>query len=326
VSPTITRATPDWRPSGSPHLAARHASGESQEPCAGGNPLPDDHPAHDDAQLAPVVGNHLASDRRRPEPQTSHVTGNHLDPDDHTAPENHGWPVVGVDQHARPTVVNTTPVAGPSGGQQHYRAEDALLGLTAQTLDDIEKVRIATQNRIGALEREGLGDLATTDQLRVQLLEIARIEHELTLTLRRALRTHRLGPWVKRTVGVGEKQGARLIAAIGDPAWNDADKRPRRGPAELWAYCGFAPGQRRQKGVKNNWNTTAKMRAFLVAESCIKQRHSPYRTDYETARAKWVEHDTSDAHKHAHALRVVAKAVLRDLWIEARDLESQECQ
>jgi hypothetical protein len=32
------------------------------------------------------------------------------------------------------------------------------------------------------------------------------------------MRAHPLGPWVKRTTGVGEKTGARLLAAIGDPA------------------------------------------------------------------------------------------------------------
>jgi hypothetical protein len=60
------------------------------------------------------------------------------------------------------------------------------------------------------------------------------------------------------------------------------------------------------------------MRAFLIAESCIKQRTSPYRADYDRARASWADKDTSDGHKHNHALRVVAKAVLRDMFIEAR--------
>jgi hypothetical protein len=62
------------------------------------------------------------------------------------------------------------------------------------------------------------------------------------------------------------------------------------------------------------------MRAFLVAESCIKHRTSPYRTVYDAARLSWADRDTSDGHKHNHALRLVAKAVLKDLWIEGRRL------
>lgn len=50
----------------------------------------------------------------------------------------------------------------------------------------------------------------------------------------------------------------------------------------------------------------------------MKQRRSPYREVYDQARASWVERETSDAHKHQHALRCVAKAILKDLWVEAR--------
>jgi hypothetical protein len=144
---------------------------------------------------------------------------------------------------------------------------------------------------------------------------------------------------VKATKGVGEKQGARLLAAIGDVTYNHLADRPRRGPAELWAYCGYHclavqrssdtrknPGgetiaARRKKGERSNWNATAKMRAFLIAESCIKCMDSPYRAVYDKARASWVDRDVKDGHKHNHALRLVAKAVLRDLFLAARRLD-----
>lgn len=207
----------------------------------------------------------------------------------------------------------------------------------AAFLDDTERVRKASENRLRAMLVE-LGECAVdeaTDLVKVfakapndaptrvrvyaqQLHGIAALEHQAELALQRAMRAHPLSPWIKRTVGVGEKQGARLIAAIGDPAWNAAEDRPRRGPAELWAYCGYRPGQKRQKGVRANWNAEAKMRAFLVAESCIKQMHSPYRAVYDRARVNWAERETSDLHKHNHALRCVAKAVLKDLFLEAK--------
>lgn len=197
-------------------------------------------------------------------------------------------------------------------------AADTFLALAAATLDDIEKLRIATANRIDAMAREGITG-PESDRLQLLLDGIKALEHQATLDLQRALRKHPLGPWVKRTIGVGEKQGARLIAAIGDPAWNSAEDRPRRGPAELWAYCGFRPDQKRRKGVQSNWNADAKMRAYLIAESCLKHKAtSPYGPVYDAARASWADRDVADGHKHNHALRCVAKKVLRDLFLEAR--------
>jgi hypothetical protein len=195
------------------------------------------------------------------------------------------------------------------------------LRLAADSLLDVERLRIATENRIRALS-EIPGWELTPAALRWQahLADLRALEHQVELELVRALRHHPLGQWVKRTVGIGEKQGARLLGALGDPAWNALEQRPRRGPAELWAFCGYVPGQRRRKGERSNWNAAAKMRAYLVAESCVKQRHSPYRPVYDAARASWAERQVPDAHKHAHGLRLVAKAVLRDMWMEAMRL------
>lgn len=216
-----------------------------------------------------------------------------------------------------------------AGGQReggHHEREThslgaafALLKIAADTLDDVEKVRIATGNRLGAWDRDELP--TGPERARAQLLldALAATEHQATLELQRALRKHPLGPWVKQTIGIGEKQGARLIAAIGDPYWNTLEDRPRRGPAELWAYCGYAPSQKRRKGIKSNWNAEAKMRARLCAESCVKHMHSPYRAIYDAGRTAWADRETSDLHKHNHALRCVAKAILKDLYLAARD-------
>jgi len=264
---------------------------------------------------------------------------------------------------------------------------DPLLALAADVLDDLEKVRIANENRLRQLTRTGLDadgqergfglDESHPDVARLAALVamLAGAEHKAALNLQRVMRRHPLGPWVKATTGIGEKQGARLIAAIGDPYWNTLHGRPRT-VSELWAYCGYhvvpagqesrgtqkltadgdlngsGPGQgghdtqgtpagvapKRQRGQKANWSATAKMRAFLAAESCMKQRESPYRAVYDTTRAKYAEavHDgecarcgprndparpgspLSEGHKHARALRAVAKEILRDLWHEAR--------
>jgi len=199
-------------------------------------------------------------------------------------------------------------------------------------------MRIATENRIRALsDIKGLTGSPEHERMSVIADQLRAIEHDVVLELRRLMRAHPLGPFVKRTIGLGEKQVGRLLAAIGNPyikpAVIDSDtgeviepSRPRRGPAELWAYCGFhvVDGQRprRRRGEVANWNNIAKVRARLCAESCVKQMRSPYRPVYDAERARWAGRDTTDLHKHNHALAVVAKAILRDLWVEAKAVAS----
>ena len=85
------------------------------------------------------------------------------------------------------------------------------------------------------------------------------------------------------------------------------------------------------------------MRAFLVAESCIKQSGTPHRAVYDATRAKYADalhaaecircgpkgkpapigSPLSDGHKHARALRAVAKEVLKELWREARRIHEE---
>ena len=266
--------------------------------------------------------------------------------------------------------------------------------ILADILDDVERIRIANENRVRQHTRDvpdadgGLrGGMVPMDDRSIQGLTtlidiIADAEHQAELMMKRAIRRHVLGSWIRTTVGIGEKQGARLLAAIGDPYWNDLYDRPRT-VSELWAYCGYSviklpatdhcssetqcglvggggtasdPGhdvretqrhtagvaQFRAKGTKVNWSPAARMRAHLVAESCIKQSHSPYRVVYDAGRAKYADaiHMTpcrrcgpagnpaatgtplSAGHQHARALRLVAKEILRDLWVQARDIHA----
>lgn len=313
-----------------------------------------------------------------------------------------GWPAAGD---------HSSPMPGPS-------LADPLLALAADVLDDLEKVRIANENRLRQLTRSaedsdgeirGFGlDEGHPDVARLAALVkmLADAEHQAELNLGRLMRNHPLGPWVKATAGIGVKQGARLIAALGDPyvrpeiVRKDGAVEPSRARlvSELWAYCGYhvistpvsahtpngtprgiaadghdlpadpnghigtpspgaggdqghsGPGEfgahfanagvapKRQRGARANWSATAKMRAYLVAVSCMKHMESPYRAVYDDTRAKYAGavHQVacircgpkntpaepgsalSDGHKHARALRAVAKEVLRDLWREAR--------
>ena len=188
--------------------------------------------------------------------------------------------------------------------------DDPTLALAADTLDDLERVKIASQNRLRSLTddtpdadgvlRGSAMPLSHPEVARlaalVQMVEAA--EHQAVLNLQRAMRSHPLGPWVKAQRGIGEKQAARLLAKIGDPCVN-ATAGTYRTVSQLWAYCGLHvvaggdPGQspadtqslpagvaaRRQKGQKANWSTDAKTRAWLIVQSCMKQLDTSCKTD-----------------------------------------------
>lgn len=272
------------------------------------------------------------------------------------------------------------PLDGTRGEPLPIRPSDhqgAFLLIYADALDDLERVRIATANRARALnDDKGMSDTPEAARMFGLVNALADLEHKAELELKRGLRNHPLGAWVKAATGIGEKQGGRLLAAIGDPYWHSQQDRPRT-VSELWAYCGYhvlrsglgpidthgscagadpssrpdhlrvktqsghvgvAPSRRR--GQRANWNAVAKMRAFLVAESCMKQMDSPYRKVYEAGREKYADavhpvecrrcgpsgnpaqvgSPLSAGHQHARALRLTAKEILRDLWTESKRL------
>lgn len=219
---------------------------------------------------------------------------------------------------------------------------DPLLALLADTLNDLEKVRIAQENRLRQLTRDvedkdgevrGFG----LDERNPQVAKLSgtveamgKLEHEAVLNLQRRLRQHPLGPWVKQQKGIGEKQAARLLAAIGDPYWNDLHQRPRT-VSELWAFCGLhvfpdeGVAAHRRKGVQANWSTTAKTRAYLIATSCIKQLNSPYRSAYQHRRDRTAHThpEWTPLHAHNDALRITAKTILKDLWRAAKQCHEE---
>lgn len=193
---------------------------------------------------------------------------------------------------------------------------------------------------------------------KVMLANVEQLEHQQVLALQREFRKNPLCAWQKREKGVGEKQAARLLAVIGDPYWNDLHDRPRTvselwaycgyhvlpagatAPSTTKSQAPL-PGVavRRKKGQLANWSTKAKTRAYLIAEKCVVAgKGGRYNALYYAEKERLVDavHATdchrcgpagkpaiagtelSPGHRHARALRKVAKEILKDLWIEAR--------
>jgi hypothetical protein len=145
--------------------------------------------------------------------------------------------------HHRPSSVPDSQDTRSGGGGPILR--DPALALAADVVDDLERVKIANQNRLRTLTAQdeyGHGmsvDHPDVKRLAALVKALEDAEHQATLNLARVMRHHPLGEWVKNSKGVGEKQAARLLASIGDPYWNDLHSRPRR-LRELYAFCGMS--------------------------------------------------------------------------------------
>jgi hypothetical protein len=269
-----------------------------------------------------------------------------------------------------------------------------MLGVFAAQVDDLETMRIASAHRYRTLATDAVDkddvvrglNLGVDHPASVRLREVVggmdALEKQAIKNLENLMKKSDWWGWIQQAKGVGAKQLARLLSAIGDPYWHAVEERPRR-VGELWAYCGYhavpvgddgkvissdktsgdghqyaenhvvgaVPGTdfyqaapRRQKGIQANWSEDARKRAWLIANSCLKQRSGKYREVYDDTRRKYEEgvHKVacircgpagspaaigtplSLGHQHGRALRMVSKTVLKDLWIEARRQHGDE--
>lgn len=234
----------------------------------------------------------------------------------------------------------------------------ATIRLLGRTLDDLEKLRIQNELRIGAAGRDGI-DAPWAEQIDGGMRAV---EHAAELELKRAWRRldHPAVAWAKAIPGAGEVLMARLFAEIGDPA-----ERPN--PGKLLAYCGHGDPARAGRVPKNatqaelfkRGNPNAKKATWKLAyqfmrtvgtpaeaiqaplpnESAPRRApRSPYRDIYDarkTATEGKLHKEScvrcgpsghpalpgspwSDAHRHADALRIVGKRFLIDLWVASR--------
>lgn len=319
--PTIALPSPNSDPSGGPQSTGRHAPIATRGTGAAGLTSPAAVPPAIPDEVSPQGTKSLRQSRSHAAP-TGTPTGGDQTTGGQLRDDSQADDAAGLDVPDQAALIHTTPTKAS--------LLDPALSLAADILDDLERVRIANENRLRQLtrtgedadgEERGFGlDESHPDVARLAAMveTLAKVEHDATLNLQRKLRKHPLGPWAKAQRGIGEKQGARLLAAIGDPYIRpesineDGSIRWKEGPrtvSALWAYCGLhvlPAGQstteahvahaggdqlggdlgpdsadtqstragvaaKRRKGVRSNWSGNAKMRSYLVAESCMKQ-------------------------------------------------------
>jgi len=236
----------------------------------------------------------------------------------------------------------------PEGGGGYRRRSDTHLGreptaafavfaLMAKQAERAERVSTGFQQA-----RQSLLEDHAADPLVVSAVWVLEDAEARAVELARAL---------KNGAGRGKKRVPGLRAYCPDPnVVAFADATPGLGDAvlfflgllpqwvadfktvsKLWAYCGLhvlpegrAPkkGDLNGGGTKGDWSPYLKAIAILrLADPCVKCRTSPYRPVYDARRActAAAHPDWTDMHAHRDAMRVTAKAILKDLWRVSRN-------
>lgn len=232
-------------------------------------------------------------------------------PDAHRSRETQIW--LGVGGQATETTHSYIESHITNGGLGPILVNHTLQ-MCAEVVDDLEKVKIANENRLRTLTMDGEhGHGMSIDHPDVKRLAdivaaLSAAEHQAVLNLQRVMRKHPLGTFVKNSKGIGEKQAARLLASIRDPYWNDLHNRPRK-LRELYRFCGMdvvntsaqldadsqAPcgagvAPSKQRGERVHWSPDARMRLWLIASQCVMVGHGgPYRAVYDEGRAKYAD-------------------------------------
>jgi hypothetical protein len=238
-------------------------------------------------------------------------------------------------------------------------ADLKVLRALAFTLDDLQRMRIMTGNRIAAAERT-YGD--ALPHLYEALEPLVDAERRAERMLKQVWRRHPLAPWATTVPGCGEKLIARLIAVTGEPslravghwALTEAQKRvwvvdgyEERSAGQLLAYCGHGDPARsvRRAGLTREellkvGNPAAKLAAWKLGFQFMRTHRSPYRDVYLAERARYADKahvracvrcgpagrpalpgsPWSENHKHHAAIRNTTHAFLVELWCESRRL------
>lgn len=186
--------------------------------------------------------------------------------------------------------------------------QHAALSSTARQVLLLEKTCTAIANQIAALRKDGVPDLDMAGVIEAK----EAIARDVKRWKRRIARDHKsvaAVAWSRGVLGLGD--AVALFLGIVPPLNEFANV------AKLWKYCGLAPSQGKGKGKESAYSWDAKSFAIVrLAEPCMKCKGSPYRATYDARRAQtFLTHpEWTDGHSHRDALRITAKAILRDLW------------
>lgn len=257
-----------------------------------------------------------------------------------------------------PANVAAPPTPGPPAGFDFAAERERwqALRVWSSMLTDAQHARISIGNRIGSATVDGALFDGHVDTLKAAERGIALgMKRAMRTTVGPNVRAwQQTTPGIGEHL-LARLLGDTLHPAIAWPHhWEGtgadrvlvAEEPYLRGLYQWWSYCGMGDaGRRKRAGMTADeaaslGRPSAKMLARLLAEASMKAGahgkrkgscvddgegllHAPgcgchrYRLVYDETKARHVESVTK-GHAHNRALRIVAKEILRDLWIAAR--------
>lgn len=210
----------------------------------------------------------------------------------------------------------------------------ALLGHYARQLGDVQDIRIALANRLGAMERDGLAEEWRAPISHI-VTEVQTIEKAVAKELTSLMKHHPLKPFIEAAPGIGLPGVARLLGIVGS-----LDRFAT--VQKLWAYLGLhvvdGRAPRRRRGETANWNQAGRKHCYVLSECIVKVGRGKYRQAYDRKKVDYLArqrtgpsncpfgqtHLNKDkkpiecglGHAHNAAMRYAIKIFLRDLWSE----------
>jgi len=208
-----------------------------------------------------------------------------------------------------------------------------------QSYYDLQRLRIAIENRLRAIYYRELGEQVSKEEGETRFKQyihaishksllgrlyttLEQHEKELRESIEEEVRMHPLWVgWLEKIKGVGYLHSAVLISEI--------DIREADTISSLWKYAGFAPGFDRPKsGEKLPYNKFLKRTCYLIMRRFIMLKTQPYERVYREAKQYYQNReDLKNAPKirlERMAMRKGIKLFLSHLYPAPRKTTSQE--
>jgi hypothetical protein len=136
----------------------------------------------------------------------------------------------------------------------------------------VQEHRIAMGNQVLQLRKAG----EEVNPLEDYYKRFYEIEKDIAKYLGKAMKDHKMWVWLKKVKGIGPILASALLVTI--------DIRKAQHASSVWKYAGLAPGQRREKGKKLDFNPFLKVICWKIGESFVKTK-GEYRNVYDSAKA-----------------------------------------
>lgn len=196
----------------------------------------------------------------------------------------------------------------------------------------MQEHRIAMGNQILALEKAE----EETQPLEDYFKRFYDIEKDIAKHIAIVVKDEPMYEWLKSVKGIGAILAAALLSSI--------DIAKTQHASSVWKYAGLAPGQKRQRGKKLDFNPFLKKTCWLIGESFVKTK-GEYRGIYDTSKMMYKNkfpkkilmvdekgkpiltrdgkkrYMYSDGHLHNMAKRRCVKLFLSNFWAAWREEE-----